>query len=98
MHVHMQWQHAMVTTPDAVLAASAAPENHYTDTPDMIIIILQVDKEVDPTVIGGSRTLVKSMDEIKDQRTEQAKAQLRTQYGLKEDKSPMLLLSADLFR
>lgn len=51
--------------------------------------------------MGEGRTLVKSMDmikEIKDKRTEQAKAQLRTQYGLKEVSNPMLLLSADLFR
>lgn len=62
---------------------------------------MQVDKEVDPTVMGEGRTLVKSMDmmrEIKDQHTEQAKARLRTQYGLKEISNPMLSLSADLFR
>ena len=59
---------------------------------------MQVDKEVDPTITGEGRTLVKSRDmirEIKDQRTEQAKAQLRTRYGLKEVSNPMLSLSAD---
>ena len=49
---------------------------------------MQVDKEVDPTIIAERHTLSKSIQviqEIRSQKTEVAKAQLRTRYGIKED-------------
>jgi hypothetical protein len=62
---------------------------------------MQVDKEINPTVTAERRTLSKSIQmiqEIRSQKTEVAKAQLRTRYGIKEDTNPMLTLPADLFR
>ena len=62
---------------------------------------IQVDKEVDPTIVDEKCTLSNSVEmirEIQSKSTEAARAQLRTRHGIKEDRNPMLTLPADLFR
>ncbi len=60
-----------------------------------------MDRDVNPTIIGPERTSLSSLQQIeaiKSQKTERAKAQLRTKYGIKETNNPMLMIPADLYR
>lgn len=64
-------------------------------------IHVQVDREVNPTEVSEQRTLISSLqhiEEIKSKPTEQEKARLRTEYGIKETYNPLLTIPADLYR
>lgn len=62
---------------------------------------MQVDRDVDPTIVGDRRSLgstLVQMQEIQLEPLQKEKAKLRTKYGIKEDNNVMFSLSADLFQ
>lgn len=68
----------------------------------LIMVLLKVDRDVNPTVVCEKRTIASSLqqiDEIKTKVTQQEKSNLHTRYGIKETPSnPMLTLPGDIFR
>ena len=56
---------------------------------------------MDPTRIATLRdkeTCLSQMEEIKSKPSENAKAKLRAEYGVKETNNPLFSLSVDLYR
>ena len=67
----------------------------------VLVLLLQVDRDVNPTEVDTSRTLTSSLEQIEDikkEPTEQGKKILRTRYGIKEIPNPMLSLTVDIFQ
>ena len=71
-------------------------DNNGTD-----VYLIQVDREVDPAVVGVKRisqSSLEQIDEVQSQTQERNKMKMRTECGLKEDTNPMLSIPADLFQ
>ena len=67
----------------------------------MYCMVLQVNKDVDPTTSGAFRTSSSSLRQIiniRSQTLEVEKNFLRTNSGLRECNNPLLMLPADLFQ
>lgn len=64
-------------------------------------LCIQADKKKDPDKVSELRSkeqTLKFMQEIASQRTEKAKSQLKTKYGVSIDANPLLQLPIDLHR
>ena len=63
--------------------------------------MIQVDRDVDPTILDERRssgTSLQQIQEIQLEPLQKEKARLRTKYGIKEDANAMLSIPADLYQ